>query len=95
VIAARIKALRLAYLLQEVEPAEYVSELEQLWVRVCCMARKKGKHIKTEMITCLDMPFDFGGDVGKELELMAKAKKMGLLPSTTKPNLSDVAPKMM
>ena len=94
-IVVRIRGVRQAYLLREVEADEYVSELKQLWKNVCFMARKKEKLIRTGLITCGDLEFDYGGDFEKELEAVAKAKEMGLLPITVESKPSPVASKMM
>lgn len=94
VIVTSIKALRKAYLFQAIEADEYVSELKKLWKRVCSMRRKKSKFIETGLITCAGMTFDYGGDVEKELEAVAKANEMGLLSSTAEPSPSDVVSSM-
>jgi len=79
-IVARIKDIRWAYLLHNIGVDEYASELEQLWVSECVMAKKE-TLIRTGLIASGDMTFDFDEDMGKELEAVAKAKEMGLISS--------------
>jgi len=95
VIVARIKDIRRAHLFQEIEADEYVSGLKQLWISACSMARKKEKTIKTGLITSGDMTFDFGGDIDKELEAVAKAKEMGLISSIAELKPSGNSSSMM
>jgi len=83
VIVARIKDIRRAHLLQEIDADGYMSELKQLWVSVCSMARKKDKSIITELITV----YDFGanriveisdeGGLQEEMKVFEKAVEGG------------------